>query len=305
MNPPTIPGTVLMGGGTDVEDAFLWMIKNANGGDFLILRASGDEAYNPWVFNLSIANGGALNTVTTVLFNSKAASYETYIIDKIKNSEVIWFAGGDQSYYMNWWAGTPVQSAIQDKLKFITIGGTSAGLAILGNWVFSCQHNTIYSAESLRNPYDFRITIADRFLGIAHMGDFITDTHFVTRNRMGRMLTFIARLATNSTGAASALPGLPYGIGVNESTAFLINQDTGVGTLVGTGTAYVCNARELPSVCSSGQPLSYAGIDCVRLSASVGDAYDFKNKVAAKGGVSYSIDITEGRLDESAQYGPK
>jgi hypothetical protein len=122
---------------------------------------------------------------------------------------------------------------------------------------------------------------------------------------MGRMLAFMARIATNSTGSASAPPGLPYGVGVNESTAFLINPATGIGAMVGTGTAYVCNSKGLPRVCSSGQPLSYTGIDCVRLSAPAGDAYDFKNKAAVKGGVSYSVNITEGRLDETSQYGPK
>ena len=35
-----------MGGGTDVDEAFAWHIDNANGGDFLILRASGADGYN-------------------------------------------------------------------------------------------------------------------------------------------------------------------------------------------------------------------------------------------------------------------
>lgn len=30
-NVPTVPGTVLMGGGTDTIEAFEWQIKNANG----------------------------------------------------------------------------------------------------------------------------------------------------------------------------------------------------------------------------------------------------------------------------------
>jgi cyanophycinase len=45
-SPPTAAGAVLMGGGTDVDEAFAWHIGNANGGDFLILRASGADGYN-------------------------------------------------------------------------------------------------------------------------------------------------------------------------------------------------------------------------------------------------------------------
>lgn len=44
----TSGGSVLMGGGTDVDAAFEWQISRAGGGDFLVLRESGTDAYNPW-----------------------------------------------------------------------------------------------------------------------------------------------------------------------------------------------------------------------------------------------------------------
>ena len=39
----TTPGTVLMGGGTDVDAAFQWMCQRSGDGDFLVIRASGTE----------------------------------------------------------------------------------------------------------------------------------------------------------------------------------------------------------------------------------------------------------------------
>src|SRR5690606_29240729 len=39
-------GVVLMGGGTDVDAAFQWMIARSGGGDAVIIRASGTDAYN-------------------------------------------------------------------------------------------------------------------------------------------------------------------------------------------------------------------------------------------------------------------
>lgn len=40
---PTDPslGIVLMGGGTDVDAAYIWMINRAGGGDWVVLRTSG------------------------------------------------------------------------------------------------------------------------------------------------------------------------------------------------------------------------------------------------------------------------
>src|SRR5215210_3287813 len=45
----TTPGTVLMGGSTDVDAAFQWLCSLADGGDFLVIRATGTDAYNPYV----------------------------------------------------------------------------------------------------------------------------------------------------------------------------------------------------------------------------------------------------------------
>ena len=41
------PGTAMMGGGADLDEAFRWLCQKANGGDFLILRATGSDDYNP------------------------------------------------------------------------------------------------------------------------------------------------------------------------------------------------------------------------------------------------------------------
>ena len=51
-----------MGGGTDLDEAFLWLCDRADGGDFLILRAHGDDDYNPYVQGLC-----HLNSVATLI----------------------------------------------------------------------------------------------------------------------------------------------------------------------------------------------------------------------------------------------
>src|ERR1051325_6452442 len=47
-SPNLTPGLVLMGGGTDVDAAFQWMCQRAGGGDFVVIRTSGTDAYNPY-----------------------------------------------------------------------------------------------------------------------------------------------------------------------------------------------------------------------------------------------------------------
>jgi cyanophycinase len=42
----TDPGIAMMGGGSDLDEAFRWLCGKAHGGDFLILRAHGKDEYN-------------------------------------------------------------------------------------------------------------------------------------------------------------------------------------------------------------------------------------------------------------------
>ncbi len=50
-----------MGGETDVNEAFMWQIKNANGGDFTVLRVDGTDAYNSYIYDISKSIGHQLN----------------------------------------------------------------------------------------------------------------------------------------------------------------------------------------------------------------------------------------------------
>ena len=49
----------MMGGGKDLDDAFRWLCKKGNGGDFLILRAIGDNEYNSYVNGICKMNSVA------------------------------------------------------------------------------------------------------------------------------------------------------------------------------------------------------------------------------------------------------
>jgi cyanophycinase-like exopeptidase len=144
-----------------------------------VLRASGQNDYNDWVYNISKSIGYELNSVTTILFKDRDAAAARPVLDIIRNAEAFFFAGGDQGVYVNYWTNTAVQSIVQSKLGSVTVGGTSAGLAIQGQWVYTAVADSAVSEEAMADPYyanmDF---IVPSFLEIPFMRSLITDTHF-------------------------------------------------------------------------------------------------------------------------------
>src|SRR5262252_10301089 len=89
-------GFALMGGGDDLDEAFRWMCERAGGGDFVVLRASGDEDYNPYIQGLC-----KLNSVATIILKSREAAKDPFVAEAIRHAEAVFIAGGDQAHYIN------------------------------------------------------------------------------------------------------------------------------------------------------------------------------------------------------------
>src|SRR5436309_16114303 len=78
----TTPGTVLMGGGTDVDAAFQWMCQRSGNGDFLVIRATGTDAYNPYIQQLCPNE----NSVATLIIPNRTAASDPFVISTIENA---------------------------------------------------------------------------------------------------------------------------------------------------------------------------------------------------------------------------
>jgi len=221
----------LMGGGRDLDDAFRWLCDRANGGDFLVLRAAGTDDYNPYLQKLC-----HLNSVATLVIPSREAAADTRVTERISEASAIFIAGGDQARYINFWARTAVESALRNAVtRGIPVGGTSAGLAVLGQYIYSAQNDQpddkdLTSDEALADPFYRQVVIADDLLSIPILRGVITDSHFDTRKREGRLLTFMARIRFTGT------PHVLHGIGVDEKTAVLVERD-GSALVIGKGEA--------------------------------------------------------------------
>src|SRR5207244_9966033 len=71
---PTTAGTVLMGGGTDVDAAFQWMCQRSGNGDFLVIRATGTDAYDPYIQQLCPNE----NSVSTLIIPNRTAANDPF-----------------------------------------------------------------------------------------------------------------------------------------------------------------------------------------------------------------------------------
>lgn len=282
----TTAGTVLAGGGTDVAAAFQWMIAKSGGGDFVVIRATGTDAYNPWINGL-----GTVNSVETLIIKTRAAASDPFVVAKIQNAEAVFIAGGDQSDYVNFWKGTPVEDAIHyvANVKQAPVGGTSAGLAILGQFLYSGQSSSVTSSQALANPYHSYVTLDRDFLTLANLGGVITDSHFGARDRMGRLLVFLARIVKD--GWASSVRG----IGVDEATAILV-EPNGSATRVGSGAAYFVSSNGTPATCLSGTPLTYTGLATYKVS---GAATFNLSTWTGSGGTAYTLNVNAGAVSSS------
>lgn len=212
----TTGGVVLMGGSTDVASAFRWMIGKSGGGDVVVLRATGTDAYNNYINGL-----GSVNSVETMLINSRELANNDTVAHIIRNAEMVFIAGGDQSDYMRYWKGTKVDKALNYLLKEkkAPVGGTSAGCAILGGFYYSGETGGLTSAEALENPYNVNVTLYKKdFLEAPFLENVITDQHYLARNREGRSLVFLGRILKDWNIEAQA-------IAVDERVAVCIDQN--------------------------------------------------------------------------------
>lgn len=278
-------GYVLAGGGTDQPDAFKWMIQRAGGGDIVIIRASGGDAYNKWIFDL-----GGVDSVETILFADRGASSDPFVLERLRRAEAVFIAGGDQSRYVNYWKGTPVEDELHALVRRGgPIGGTSAGLAILGEFGFGAREGGITSKEALPDCFAKSVVLDRDFLALPGLENLITDTHFVERDRLGRLLVFLARLQKDGWSKA------PRAIAVDRETAVLVDP-SGKATVAGKNTAYFLRTTAGPDVCDAGKPLTLRGVNVYRMDAS--GTFDLP-AWRGTGGLAYSLDTVNGVVTSS------
>jgi cyanophycinase-like exopeptidase len=254
---PTKGGICLMGGAGEDDQAMKWFLQQSGGGDILVIRCTGSNGYNNYLFS---DLGIPVNSVESIVMPSDSSALSPYVIQQIRNAEGLWMAGGDQYDYVSRWKDKPVEEAIKYLIheKKAPIGGISAGMAILGSAYFDAENGTVTSAAALANPFTYLVSLGKNdFLDHPLLQNVITDTHYDDPDRRGRQMSFMARLVKSEN--------TPFkGIACEEYTAICIDS-AGLAKVYGTTSdndfAYFlqsnCNATFLPETCQSSIPLTW------------------------------------------------
>ncbi len=283
---------VLQGGGTDVDENFVAMGARSGGGDFVVIRASGTDAYNPYIFELC-----SCDSVATIIFKNRNASFDPFVIDTIRGAEALFIAGGDQSDYVNLWKNTPIEDAIHYVAgKPAPVGGTSAGMAVMGEFGYSAMSNSsLTSVEGLSDPFHRDLTLDRDFLALSKLNGKITDQHLQERDRMGRTVAFLARLVKDGW----TTEGLA--IAADRETALHVDPADGSSEVFSTPThptpfVYFLRTPGPPEVCQPGTPLTYRNISVYRIGP--GGTFDLDRWRGTRG-ISYTLSAENGVLTSS------
>ena len=278
------------GGGLDVDEAIQWMINQVRGCysctrrvNVIVIRHSGTNAYNQAILAMD-----GVNSAKTLIISEREDAKEENVVEQIQNAEVIFFAGGDQCQYLRNYRNTGVDQAVNSVIaRGGGIGGTSAGAMIQGNFVFNGCSETVTSKTALKNPYK-DITLSQDFFHWENLHNTIIDTHFSERDRMGRLMTFVARLLRD--GISSEV----LGIGIDENTSLIVDQN-GLAKVVGDKFVYFVLGDHLPEECEPQTPLTFSRFKIWK--RGNGETFDLGNRVLTDD--YYEVSVENGEINSN------
>jgi cyanophycinase len=283
------PAHDFAGGGEDIDAGIQWMIDRVRGCsdcsiklDVVVLRASGGAGYNDYMFKM---NG--VDSIETLVITSRRDSNRPDMESTLRKAEVIFFAGGDQCNYVRYFKGTAIERAVESVYnRGGGIGGTSAGLAILSDYVYDACGGSAVSNEALADPYNKSISFTYDFFRFENMQSTIADQHLVTRDRLGRTLVFVARLLRDGKAGKNVMS-----VAVNEETSLVVDKN-GVGTVLGKGPVYFVLGDHVPELCEPKKPVTFSNYKIWKVPA--GGTFDLRNRPTTG---YYLRSILNGKID--------
>ncbi|MEV8005819.1 hypothetical protein LEL86_14675 [Streptomyces sp. WA6-1-16] len=168
------------------------------------------------------------------------------------------------------WKGTTLQNSVESVVaKGGGSGGGSAGHHINSAVVYDACGGSVTSDEAPYDPYDPAITFTTGMFSWPNYAGTINDSHFVSRDRMGRSMAFVARAIEDGliTGGAA------WSFGVDDGGSLFIDKN-GLATAAGADT-FVLLGDHRPEQADPDRYLTYDDYRIWRLRP--GGTYDFKH----------------------------
>ncbi|MDI1460849.1 hypothetical protein QEZ54_07720 [Catellatospora sp. KI3] len=290
------PAFTMNGSGAIIPATMTKAIDAIRGGtgsiDVVVLAGSAPTSGSKTPECDTITGLSGVNSCTTLTLTKATDGNSTQVNTDIRNAEFVYFAGGDQCRYAAW-KTTSLRASVQSVVaKGGGSGGGSAGHHINSAIVYDACNGSVLSSEALANPYDSYISFTTGMFTWPNYANTINDSHFVTRDRMGRTMAFVARAIKDglTTGGAA------WGVGVEEGGSLFIDA-AGKATLSGAD-AYVVLGDHQPERAVSGQSLTFSNYKIWRLTS--GQSYDFANRPTCG---YYLRSVTNGVADANLYSG--
>lgn len=199
-------GKLMIVGGGSADDLIKQFVEIAGGEDAVIVvipTAGTSESFpDDWGLKKRIEEYGAKKVTVVHTRDPKVADTEKFI-EPFKNASGIWFTGGRQWRLVDAYMNTKVVEECWNLLdRGGIIGGSSAGATIQGSYLArgDTKENTIM--------------MGDHEIGFGFLKNVAIDQHLLARNRQFDMFEIVKEK-----------PEL-LGIGLDESTAILVEKDT-------------------------------------------------------------------------------
>lgn len=180
----------------------------------------------------------------------------------LENVKRVYFPGGDQSRLTKALVETPLHRKLLEIYEAGgVIGGTSAGAAVMSELMITGDEK-----REVGDGEAFTKILADNIVvtpGFGFIKTAIIDQHFVTRKRHNRLISLVAEH-----------PDL-LGIGIDESTAIIVNPDQ-TFEVIGDQNVVVYDATGAKMTILPSQSIGGSGIIMHLLKP--GDRFDLKSK---------------------------
>lgn len=287
------PSLFLQGNGAPLTGAFQAHITQVAAAplDVVVLAASLPSGGSPTPECDRLIGLSNVSSCETVTLSAARDANDAGAAQAVGRAEIVYFAGGNQCNYVGW-RGSAVHGAVQGLLaRGGGVGGGSAGLAIQGEFIYDGCAGSVISSEALANPYDRRISFSYDYFAWPQLAGVITDSHFVARDRMGRLMAFVCRQLAEGRAAAV------YGLGIEEDTAVLVDA-AGRGTVYGE-VAHVVLGDHAPERCAARKSVSYSNFKIWRLPG--GASFDFANRPTSG---FYTRSVSDGVIIGGDPYRP-
>lgn len=226
---------VIIGGG-DKPGKIIEKIIQLSGGEnakIIVIPNASSEQLESANYQVDEFKSFGAKNVEPIFFNKLSADSDS-IINKLNDASGIFFCGGDQSNLTADLLGTKLLLKIKDVYeKGGVISGTSAGAAVMskvmitGNELINKDTTEIFNMIEKGN--------VETTEGFGFVTQAVIDQHFIKRKRNNRLISVILEH-----------PQL-LGIGIDESTAILVNPDE-TFEVIGEGQVIIFDASNSKNI---------------------------------------------------------